>query len=71
MPVQKRKWTREEVENWRKENPGWLYVNKEDANLFVRKRCGGMNWAFNWGNPATLAITAAGVAVIVILAVVL
>lgn len=66
--MQKRKWTREEVERWRKENPGWLYVNKEDANLFVRKRCGGINWELNWGNPASWVVTAVGTVVIVILA---
>lgn len=65
--MQKRKWTREEVERWRRGNLGWLYVNKEDANLFVRKRCGGINW----GNPASWVVTAVGTAVIVILAKVL
>lgn len=39
----KRKWTRQEVEDWRKKHNSWFYCNKEDANIFVRKRCYGIN----------------------------
>lgn len=66
--MKKRKWTRAEVDTWRRNHPGSLYVNKEDGNLFVRKRCGGINWTFNWGNPASWVVTVAITAVIVLLA---
>lgn len=47
----KRKWTRQETEEWLDKNQCLFYCNPEDANLFVPKRCYGINWSLNWGNP--------------------
>lgn len=62
----KRKWTRQETEDWLNKNHRWIYCNLEDANLFVRKRCYGINWAFNWGNPCSWVILAAFVLAMVL-----
>lgn len=68
-PVAKRKWTRQEVEDWRKKHNSWFYCNKEDANIFVRKRCYGINWAFNLGNPLSWVIMAVFAGVILLVAI--
>lgn len=65
----KRKWTRQEVEDWRKEHNSLFYCNKEDANIFVRKRCYGINWAFNLGHPLSWVIMAVFTGVILLVAV--
>lgn len=65
--VSRRKWTRREIEAWMDENQRLFYCNREDANLFVRKRCYGINWSFNWGNPWTWVIVVAFVVAMVLI----
>lgn len=47
----KRKWTKEEIEEYRKEH-GSFYCNKEDSNVFVPKAYG-IGFTVNWANPVT------------------
>lgn len=47
----KRKWTNEEVEEYRKIH-GAFYYNNEDSNIFVPKAYG-IGFTFNWGNPVS------------------
>ena len=46
----KRRWTREEIEEYRKSDGFFFYCNKEDSNIFVPKAYG-IGWTINWGNP--------------------
>ncbi|MDF2724603.1 MAG: hypothetical protein K0Q59_4278 [Paenibacillus sp.] len=46
----KRKWSKEEIEQYRKVHGPTLYFNKEDSNLFVRKAFG-YGFTVNWANP--------------------
>ena len=46
----RRKWTREEIENYRKEHGRIGYFNREDSNLFVPKAYG-FGRTLNWANP--------------------
>lgn len=55
--MKKRKWTRKEVEAWLDKNNRLFYFNREDGNLFFRKRCG-INWGLNLGNPLAWAVMA-------------
>lgn len=55
--MKRRKWTRRDVEAWLDENNRLFYVNREDANLFFRKRCG-INWGLNLGNPLAWVVIA-------------
>jgi uncharacterized membrane protein len=47
--MSKRKWTKEEIEEYRKQHPG-LYFNKEDSNFLVPKSFG-IGLTLNWANP--------------------
>lgn len=54
--MQKRKWTDEEVDEFRKAHGAFFYFNKEDSNFLVpkAKHFGlGAGWTFNWANPIT------------------
>ena len=46
----KRKWTYEEIEEYRKEHGAFFYSNKEDSNFLVPKGYG-IGRTFNWANP--------------------
>lgn len=46
----KRKWTREEIEEYRKNHGTLFYFNKEDANVFVPKLYG-FGRTMNFANP--------------------
>jgi uncharacterized membrane protein len=48
--MSKRKWSKEEVEEYRKRQGAFFYYNKKDSNLFVPKEIG-IGWTFNWANP--------------------
>jgi uncharacterized membrane protein len=62
----KRRWTNEEVAEYRKTHDGFGYVNKEDSRIIVPKSYG-LGFTFNWGNPlAYVAIVALLVAVVFI-----
>lgn len=47
----KRKYSKEEVWQWMSEHDKlFYYANRDDANLFIRKRYG-ISWTINFGNP--------------------
>lgn len=48
----KRRWTKKEVEEYRKIHDGLLYCNKEDSNFLVPKAYG-IGLTVNWANPIT------------------
>jgi len=50
--MSKRKWTREEVNDYREKHGYFFYCNKEDANFLVPKAYG-IGWTVNWANPVT------------------
>ena len=54
----KRKWTENEVEEYRKTHGDFFYCNKEDSNFLIPKAFG-FGKTVNWGNPITwIAIVA-------------
>ena len=62
----RRKWAKNEIEQWRKENHRAGYFNKEDSNIFVPKGYG-FGITFNWSNPATWIVIVVIIAVIVVI----
>jgi uncharacterized membrane protein len=50
-----RKWTNEEIEEYRKTHGVTLYFNKEDSNLFIPKAYG-IGKTVNWANPISWII---------------
>lgn len=46
----RRKWTKEEIEEYRKEHGEIFYFNREDSNLLVPKVYG-IGRTLNWANP--------------------
>lgn len=48
----KRRWTKKEVEEYRKIHGVVLYFNKEDSNFLVPKAYG-IGLTVNWENPIT------------------
>ncbi len=59
----RRKWTNEEIGEYRKQNPG-LYFNKEDSNFLVPKSFG-VGLTLNWANPISWVITLAIIGLII------
>lgn len=52
----KRKWSFEEVEEYRKtHNQNLFYFNKDDANFRVPK-ANGLGWTNNWAHPISWII---------------
>lgn len=63
--MSKRKWTYEEIDNYRKEHPSaFFYFNKQDSNLLIPKRYG-IGRTFNWANPFAWALLLLIIGVIV------
>lgn len=48
----RRKWTKEEIQEYRKTNGAFYYYNKEDSNFLVPKAYG-IGSTVNWANPIT------------------
>jgi len=48
--MERRKWTKEEIKEYRKTNGFLFYYNKEDSNFLVPKAYG-IGRTFNWSNP--------------------
>lgn len=48
--MSKRKWTKEEIEEYRRTKGGLFYCNKEDSNFLVPKEYG-IGRTPNWANP--------------------
>lgn len=46
----KRKWSKKEIEEYRKTHGGIFYYNREDSNFLVPKTYG-VGLTFNWANP--------------------
>jgi uncharacterized membrane protein len=46
----RRKWTKEEIEEYRKTHGAFFYCNKEDSNFLVPKAYG-LGRTVNWANP--------------------
>jgi uncharacterized membrane protein len=46
----KRKWTKKEIEEYRKKQDSYFYCNKEDSNFLVPKAFG-IGFTLNWANP--------------------
>ena len=46
----RRKWTKEEIKEYRKIQDAFFYSNKEDSNVFVPKVYG-IGWTVNRANP--------------------
>lgn len=51
----RRKWTKEEIEEYRRLHGPLFYYNKEDANFFVPKAYG-IGRTLNWANPISWVI---------------
>lgn len=61
----KHRYTKEEVEEWRRKNNRYFaYFNKDDSNFVVLKPSG-FGWTLNWAHPFSLVV---GAAVIMLLA---
>jgi Predicted membrane protein len=56
--MSKRKWSKEEVEQYRQIHGAFLYFNKEDSNIFIPKAYG-IGWTINWANPIALGLSLA------------
>lgn len=63
--MSKRKWTDEEIFEYRKTHGKMFYSNSEDARLLVPKGIG-YGWTFNFANPYSWAFMAGIGAVIAI-----
>lgn len=61
----RRKWTKEEIEEYRKTHGTFLYYNKEDSNFFVPKAYG-FGITFNWANPISWLVLLAIIIVVVL-----
>lgn len=48
--MERRKWRKEEIEEYRKTKGVFFYYNKEDFNFLVPKAYG-IGWTVNWANP--------------------
>lgn len=48
--MSKRKWTNDEIQEYRIKHGAFLYYNKEDSNFLVPKSYG-IGWTVNWANP--------------------
>lgn len=62
----RRRWTKDEIEQWREEHQGFGYCNKQDSNIFVSKRFG-IGFTFNWGNPLSWVLIIAAITVAVVI----
>ena len=54
----RRKWTTEEIEEYREMKGAFFYSNKEDSNVFVPKVFG-FGWTVNWANPVSWVLALA------------
>jgi uncharacterized membrane protein len=59
----RRKWTKEEIKEYRKMQGTFFYCNKEDSNFLIPKAYG-IGWTFNWANPISWVFILAIICVI-------
>jgi uncharacterized membrane protein len=62
-PVEKRRWTKEEVSVYRRTHNAFFYANKDDANIFVPREYS-FGYTLNFANPISWVILAAIIAII-------
>ena len=62
----RRKWSKEEIDEYRNTKGGIFYCNKEDSNFIIPKKLG-IGWTFNWSNPISWICALAIVGVIIII----
>ena len=60
----KRRFTKEEVRQWREEHRGFGYFNKEDRNIFVSREFG-IGWSPNWANPLCYLVIAVLIGIVI------
>jgi uncharacterized membrane protein len=60
----RRKWSKEEIDEYRKGKGNFFYYNKEDSNFIVSKRLV-FGWTFNWAHPISWVLILAIVGVII------
>jgi uncharacterized membrane protein len=56
LSMAKRKWTKKEIEKYRRMQGYSFYYNKEDSNFIVPKAFG-TGWSINWANPISWVLT--------------
>lgn len=61
----RRKWAKEEIEDYRKEHEAFFYCNKQDSNFLVPKAFG-IGFTVNWANPIAWILILAIIALIII-----
>jgi uncharacterized membrane protein len=61
----RRKWTKEEIEEYRKVQGAFFYYNKEDSNFLVPKAFG-IGRTVNWANPISWVFALAIIGFIVL-----
>lgn len=61
----RRKWTKEEIEEYRKIKGAFFYCNKEDSRFLVPKAYG-IGWTLNWANPVSWVFVLALISFIVL-----
>ena len=62
--MERRKWTNEEIKDYRKIHGAFFYCNKEDSNFFIPKGYG-IGWTVNWANPISWAFVLVIIGIIV------
>ena len=60
----RRKWTKEEIEDYRKIHGAFFYCNKEDSNFFVPKAFG-IGRTLNFASPISWAIILVIIAIVI------
>lgn len=63
--MNKRKWTKEEIEEYRRIHGALFYCNKEDSNFLIPKAYG-IGLTVNWANPITWIFILAIILLIVV-----
>jgi uncharacterized membrane protein len=61
----RRKWSQEEIDEFRNMKGSIFYCNKEDSNFVISRKLG-IGWSFNWANPISWVFTLAIFAVVII-----
>jgi len=62
--MSKRKWTNEEINEYRKVHGAFFYYNKEDSNFLVPKPYG-FGRTLNWANPISWVFSLAIIGLII------
>lgn len=63
--MEKRRWTKEEISEYRRTHIAYFYANKDDANIFVPREYG-FGYSPNFANPISWIVIAAIIAIIYI-----